>query len=224
MVQFNLLPDIKIQYLKARREKHMVMLVSTITIVACAAVLVILLGVVFGLQKKNISDLTNNINSKSAQLQSTPNLNKMLTVQNQLNSLPTLHSAKPVATRLYTFISQVTPTSASISQLTADFQENTLNITGGADSLATVTAFTDALKYATYHTTADPKTEKTAFTSVVLSNFSVDAKGATYTITLSFDPALFSEQSDVVLTVPNTTTSSIGVGGALFQSANGGSQ
>ncbi|HUB93651.1 MAG TPA: hypothetical protein VMB52_04060, partial [Verrucomicrobiae bacterium] len=67
MVQFNLLPDIKIQYLKARKEKHMVMLASTIVIIACVVILAILISVVFGLQKKSISDLTNNINAKSSQ-------------------------------------------------------------------------------------------------------------------------------------------------------------
>jgi Tfp pilus assembly protein PilN len=222
MIQFNLLPDIKIQYLKARRQKHLVMLGSTVVVIFSVAVLAILITVVFGLQKKNISDLSRDINSKSSQLQGTQNLSRMLTVQNQLTSLTALHDNKPVVTRLYSFITQVTPASASISRLDIDFQKNTISMTGAADSLSTINSFTDALKFATYHTVVNSKVEKPSFSAVVLSTFSRSDKGASYTITLSFDPALFSEQSDVVLTVPNVTTRSNGGSGALFKNTGTG--
>jgi len=222
MIQFNLLPDIKIQYLKARRQKHLVMLISTVAIIFSIGVLALLISVVFGLQKKNISDLNRDINDKGSQLQGTQNLNRILTVQNQLTSLPALHSAKPVATRLYGFITQVTPTAASISHLTADFQKNAVSITGAADSLSTVNTFADALKFATYHTVANTATEKAAFSNVVLSSFGRDDKGATYTIIASFKPALFNEQSEVTLTVPNITTRTNGGSGALFKSTGVG--
>jgi len=41
---------------------------------------------------------------------------------------------------------------------------------------------------------------------VVLSSFSRNDNGATYAITMQFDPALFSETSDVTLMVPNIST------------------
>lgn len=222
MIQFNLLPDIKIQYLKARRQKHLVMLGSTVVIVVSVAVMALLIAIVFGLQKKNINDLSRDITSKSSQLQSTKNLNRMLTVQNQLTSLPALHSAKPVTSRLYAIVTQVTPTAASISRLDVDFQKHTMSVTGAADSLGTINSFTDALKLATYHTALQTTTEKSAFSAVVLSTFSRDDKGASYTITAQFDPALFSEQSDVALTVPNITTRSNGSAGALFKDTGAG--
>lgn len=222
MIQFNLLPDIKIQYLKARRQKHLVMLASSVVTVVSVAVLVFLISIVFGLQKKNISDLNRDIKADSAELKSTPNLNRMLTVQNQLTSLPALHDAKPVTTRLYGFMTQVTPTTASITRLNADFTLHTMQISGLADSLSTVNAFTDALKFATFHTAAAPTTEQSAFSSVVLSSFGRDSKSASFTITLSFNQALFSESSDVVLTVPNITTrTSGGANPALFKKSDG---
>jgi hypothetical protein len=217
MIQFNLLPDIKIQYLKARRQKHLVMLGSTAVIVLSVAFLAIFISIVFGLQKKNISDLSRDVTSKSSELQSTKNLSRMLTVQNQLTSLPALHDTKPVTTRLYTFVTQLTPVNASISRLTADFQKNTLSMTGAADSLATINSFTDALKFATFAATTSPNDKKAAFSAVVLSTFSRDDKSASYTITAQFDPALFSEKSGVILTVPNITTRSNGGSGALFK-------
>ncbi|HSW65915.1 MAG TPA: hypothetical protein VLI54_02150 [Bacillota bacterium] len=221
MIQFNLLPDIKIQYLKARRQKHLVMLASTIVTVVSVAVLVFLISIVFGLQKKNISDLSSDIKTDSAELKSTANLNRMLTVQNQLTSLAALHDAKPVTSRVYSFMTQVTPTNASISRMSADFSLHTMQISGVADTLSTVNSFVDALKYAKYHTAAAPSTEAPAFTSVVLSSFARD-KTATFTITLNFDPTLFSESSDVTLSVPNITTrSNGGANQALFKKTDG---
>ncbi|HKU19212.1 MAG TPA: hypothetical protein VJP80_08175 [Candidatus Saccharimonadales bacterium] len=220
MIQFNLLPDIKIQYLKAKRQKQLVMFSSFIVIAASLAALVILLAIVFGLQKKSMSDLNNDIKTKSAELQSTQDLSKILTVQNQLKSLPTLHNAKPVVPRLFTFLQQVTPTAASISNYNANFALHTMQISGNADSLATVTTFADALKLATYHTASAPSTEKQAFSTVVVTS-SRDSNGATYTITLKFDPALFSENSDVTLTVPNVTTRG-NSGQTLFKKSNSG--
>ena len=213
MIQFNLLPDIKIQYLKARRQKHLVMLGSTLVIVASVTVMVVLISIVFGLQKKNLADLNGDITTKSAELKRTKNLDRMLTVQNQLNSLPALHEQKPVVSRVYTFITQVTPTDASISSLNIDFDKKEITITGAAKSLGTVNSFTDALKFATYTSADTPRTSKRAFSAVVLSTFGRDNVGATYTITTAFDAALFSEKSDVALTVPDITTRT----GALFK-------
>lgn len=214
MIQFNLLPDIKIQYLKAKRQKHLVMLTSSLVIVVSVTAMALLLSIVFGLQKKNLADLSRDITAKSAELKSTKNLNRMLTVQNQLTSLPALHDGKPVASRLYGYVAQLTPTDASISRLEVDFQKNTLSVTGAANSLGTVNAFADALKYATYATEAAPKDKKKAFSNVVLSTFGRDNTGATYTIDSEFDPALFSGKSSVSLTVPDITSRT----SALFKS------
>jgi len=223
MIQFNLLPDIKIEYLKARRQKHLVMLSSIVAIVASLAILAVLMSIVFGLQKKNISDLNSDIAQASSELQNTEDLTKILTVQNQLLSITPLHDQKAVATRLFGYISQVTPASASISRLNVDFVKNILSISGSADSLNTVNTFTDTLKFATYHTAKDTKEEKPAFSDVVLSNFGRDSKAATYTITAQFDPVIFSELEDVTLTVPKkiTTRSEVQQPAALFQKAEG---
>jgi Tfp pilus assembly protein PilN len=221
MIQFNLLPDIKIEYLKARRQKHMVMLGSIVAIIASLIILAILIAIVFGLQKKNISDLNTDITQASKELQDTEDLTKILTVQNQLLSITPLHDQKAAANRLFGYITQVTPSSASISRLNVDFAKNTISISGSADTLNTVNTFTDTLKFATYHTAKDVETEKPAFSDVVLSNFGRDSKGATYTITTQFDLNIFNIQEDVTLTVPKkvTTRSEVQQPAALFQKA-----
>jgi hypothetical protein len=204
MIQFNLLPDIKIQYLRANRQKHIVMLASVVVIGVSVAALAVLLGVVYGVQKKTIADLNKDIKASSTELQSTPDLTKILTVQNQLKALPALHDAKPVATRLFGYIGQATPPNVNNSRILTDFVSNTMNVSGTADSLNTINVFIDRLKATTYHTDSANKTEKKAFSEVTLSSFGRDSKSATYTVTLKYDPIIFAEADNVTFTIAST--------------------
>ncbi|HSX16641.1 MAG TPA: hypothetical protein VLH86_00910 [Patescibacteria group bacterium] len=209
MIQFNLLPDIKIQYLKANRQKHTVMLASVLAIVVSSAVLAFLLTLVYGLQKKNIADLNSDIQKSSTELQSTPNLTTILTVQNQLKALTGLHDVKPVVTRLFGYLTQATPANSTNSRVLTDFSQNSMIVSGTADSLNTINLYIDRLKATTYHTDSANKTEKKALSEVTLSAFGRDSKSATYTITLKFDPVIFSEADNVTFTiapVEKTTT------------------
>lgn len=201
MIQINLLPDVKMQYLKVRRTQRLVVSVSTLLIAASLFIFVLLIGTVDVFQKKTLSDLNGTISSSEKQLQNTPNLNKILTVQNQLQVLTNLHNNKPAATRLFGFLQQVTPSSVTISQFNIDYTQNIVSITGNADSLDTVNSYTDTLKFTTYKK-SDGSTGS-AFSSVVLSQFSRSASGATYTITASFDPGIFNSANNVSLTVPS---------------------
>jgi hypothetical protein len=205
MIQFNLLPDIKIQYLKAKRQKHVVILISVLATTVSLAVFILLLVTVFGLQKKNVSDLNKDIKSSSSQLQGVQDLNKILTVQNQLGSLKTLHDKKVVSSRLLDYLTQVTPANASISKLEVDYSLNTMTITGNAPTLSVVNTYTDTLKFTKYSTSAGGG-QKNAFSDVVLKTFTRDATSTTYEISLKYDPIIFSNAQQVTLNVPKIIT------------------
>lgn len=223
MVQFNLLPDIKIQYLKARHQKRLFMLTSTVVIIATITIMVILISFVFGVQRKSINDLNKDVDSQGGSLSATPELDKILTVQNQLKALPGLHDNKAVASRLFGYVGQVTPSDVTIARLKVNFVDSTLTVSGSAKNLEVVNTFADTLKF-TLFTTTDDKTPKQAFSEVVLTNFGRDDKLATYTITAKFDPIIFSELEEVTLTVPNvvTTRSEVAQPSALFQEQKAG--
>lgn len=218
MIQFNLLPDVKLQFIKARYTKRLMEFVSVIVIAASLLVFAMMMVTVNVVQKKSLHDLDGDIQRYSKQLKATPDLDKMLTVQNQLNTLTDLHSQKAVASRLFSYLSQLTPAQASISKLDIDFTQNTLTINGEAPALDVVNTYTDTLKATTY-TTKDNKTAVRAFSNVVLSSFGRDSESATYTITANFDPVIFSGASDVTLEVPAGATVDPS---ALFQKQAGG--
>jgi hypothetical protein len=163
-----------------------------------------------------LNDLNRDITSESSSLQNKPQINQILTVQNQLESLTALHAAKPAASRLFTYLNDVTPASVSINNLSIDFTQYTVNLTGSADALKSINQYVDTLKNTTYTTPTD-KTAAPAFSNVVLSSFSIDSsstdssQAASYSITLSYDKNLFDITQSPTLRVPSQTTTRSGL-------------
>lgn len=222
MIQFNLLPDVKLEYIRTERLKRLVISGSLIAGGVALVIFAFLLVTVDVLQKKNMKDLTADIKKNTAQLQGTTDLNKILTIQNQLGVLTSLHDAKPAAGRVFGYLSQLTPQDTSISSATFDFTANTATIQGQAPSLEAVNTFADGLKFTTYTVGSDKTDSKKAFSNVVLSQFGVsDDKGTTFTITVAFDHAIFGNGDTVTLTVPNIiSTRSVVEQPSIFQKSS----
>lgn len=175
-------------------------MIAVVVAVVMLAITTILFVGVQVVQKKYSSDLSKDIKTESSKLEGTPDINKILTIQNQLASLPALHDQKPVATRLLGYVKQITPAKVSFANMDVDFSAHTIQVTGSADSLSTVNTFVDTLKFTTYKTESGQ--EGSAFSAVVLTGFGRDAKGASYEIAFTYDPIIFSNESPVTLTVP----------------------
>ncbi len=207
MIELNLLPDVKLEYLKAQRVRRLVLSVSIIVSLAAIVLLVLLLGY-DGLQKKHLSDLNGNIASETGKLQGEPNINQILTVQNQLESLTSLHNDKPAASRLFNYLNEVTPATVSINDFSIDFTQQTITLTGAANTLSSINQYVDTLKY-TQYTSGSSKTSGMAFSNVVLSSFGITSgatdpsQAASYTITLSYDKDIFDITQNIKLTVPS---------------------
>lgn len=204
MIQFNLLPDVKLEYIKTRRTKHMVTLVAGAVTALAVFVFVLLFVAVNVIQKQHISNLDKDIQEDISYLQSVEDLDKVLTVQNQLGALSGLHEKKPETSRLYTYLIQLTPSKATIGDITVDFSLSTMSISGTADKLETVNKFVDTLKFTEYQTDQTLK----PFTNVVLTDFAVSpASGATkrevtYQIDFTYDPVIFNATVDGSMQVP----------------------
>jgi len=207
MIQVNLLPDVKITYMRTTRNKRLVIGISSLVIIASLAILLLLGSIVYIFQKKNLSDLNGDITTYNNQLKNTPDLAKVLTVQNQLKVLTGLHEQKPVASRIFGYLTQLTPAAASISQLDVDFDGTTMTLAGTASSLDVANTYIDTLKFTKYQEVdgeGKPQGEAvSAFSNVVMSQFARTTSGATYTITLTYDPAIFSGTNNVKLSVPS---------------------
>jgi hypothetical protein len=223
--QLNLLPDVKMDYIKAQRSRRLATSVAFLVSAAAIALLVLLIGAE-GLQKKHLNDLSKDINTNSSKLQQKPQIEKILTVQNQLESLTTLHTSKPAVSRLFNYLNELTPAPVDITDLKGDFTQQTMSVTGTADALSSVNQYVDTLKLTTY-TVKGNTSNKPAFSNVVLSSFGLSNQSqtnghpASYIITLSYDKTIFDITQEVTLSVPSVTPTRLVVSqpNDLFQAA-----
>lgn len=245
MAQLNLLPDVKLQYIRAKRQKRLVIGMSAIVSGAFLFIFIAMFVYVRFSQTHYISALTNDINQTTEELKAKPDLDKILTVQNQLNSLPSLHDQKVISSRLFDYLGKMTPTRATISNVDLDLDLHTMNIKGNADSLGTVNKFADTLKFTDFQVVGgDNQSKGKAFSNVVLKSFSVNTAATqgqgpiNYELEFSFDPTIFAniknlpegmtENKAVTLKIPNiiSTRSETEKPGSLFapQPEQGGIQ
>jgi len=219
MIQFNLLPDIKIDYIKAAQTKRLAITVASIVIgVVLGAVSLTALTVTV-VQKKSISDLDGDIKKYSQELANIPDINKILTIQNQLNSLPALHEQKPIASRMFKYIVQLTPTNVTFTNLSLNLEEGNINVEGQSPAISNINQFADTLKFTKYEVEGEEGQEN-AFTEVVLSSFSKNESNFAYKLSFKYDPAIFYDTKKIKLVVPSITTtrSEVEKPAALFES------
>ncbi len=205
MIQFNLLPDVKLEYIKTRKTKRTVVTAALVIGGSALGILILLFFFVNVLQKQHLSHLNSDIKRDIAKLQDTPDLDKVLTIQNQLNSLPALHDQKAVSSRFFGYLSQLTPTDATVSAAKISFDDSTITVNGDAKDITTVNKFVDTIKFTDY-TVAGSDEKKKAFSNVVLTSFGKGEKSTSYSIQFSFDPAIFDGKGEVKLVVPSTVT------------------
>ena len=223
MIQLNLLPDIKLQYLKAQRARRIITAIAILITVLSVTLLIVLFGI-NRLQKQHLSDLSKDIKSKSAALRSQPDAEKILTVQNQLNSLTNLHSAKPAASRIFDDLNNITPAQISLSDYSLDFATQQINITGSAESLNAVNKYIDTLKFTKY---VEGDTSTLAFKDVVLDSFGITtgsndvSQPATFSVKFTYDPIIYDITHKIRLSVPTqvTTRSQLAQPTELFKAA-----
>jgi Tfp pilus assembly protein PilN len=201
MIQFNLLPDVKLEYAKTKRTKRTVILGSVAVTCLVVFIFVLLFLIVNVFQKQHISNLTQNIESKTNDLKSYSDLDKVLTVQNQLKALPGLHESKPATSRLTDYLVQLTPSEAKITDVTIDFDAGTMAINGTATKIEVVNQFADILKFTDYK---EGEVTDKAFSEVVLPTFGVKGSDGrvTYGLQFKFKPEIFNNTKSVELVVP----------------------
>lgn len=214
MLQFNLLPDVKQQYIKAQRIKHLVEVSSTIAALAAIAIFVFLYLYVDVVQVHQLNNVNSQISSNENDLKGNANLNKILTIQNQLQALPALDHQKPEMTRIFNYLSELIPITATVSDISIDYTKNAVILSGNTDSVATVNQLVDTLKCTQYTTSSNSNQKASgcsgqlAFSNVVMTSFGLTPAagggnaGVSYTINFNFDPTIFDNTKTVKLEVP----------------------
>jgi Tfp pilus assembly protein PilN len=220
MIQLNLLPDIKREYLKARRVQARVISVAILACVVSAGVVVLAASWVFGVQAVQRASLSGNIDKKYKELTSIKDIDKYVTVQNQLANISSLHTNKPIMSRLFDILPAINPKAPhniQITSLSVDVTTTTLSMQGSTDSYTGLEVLRDSLKNATVTYTTDESTEPTTAAlfkpesvQFVSQGLGKDANGkeiASFSLALQYEPAVFARDTkSITITVPNKDT------------------
>lgn len=169
----NLLPSTKQEKLKASRLRQVVISVGSIILLAAVALPVVLF-VSKSAQGVVLKRTQSQIDERKQKVASTPDIFTMLTVQNNLNSLPPLYKQRLLVSDLFKILPNVLSTDIRLTSLKVG-TDGSIEFTGTSSSYAAVNKFYVALQRAgTQHDpekVADPSL-KGQFNDLVLSNVS----------------------------------------------------
>lgn len=134
MIEINLVPDIKQEMLRAQRMRNVAITISILVGVAAGTVVLILAGVLGG--QVAVEKMTEGtINDQYKKLAATQDINDMITIQNQLDSVSAINDKKSITSRLLDVLAAINPAAPNdvkMSKVTLDPVESTLTIEGSA--------------------------------------------------------------------------------------------
>lgn len=134
MIEINLIPDVKREYLRTRAMRNLVISVSIVVGIAMVAIAVVL-GLVFGGQMAAEAFQDRDIKDKGQQLTDIEDLNKTVTIQQQLSKIDEQHQAKRIDSRMFDVLRAINPPAPNevkISTFRLDPEEKTIFIEGSA--------------------------------------------------------------------------------------------
>src|ERR1700757_27558 len=109
MIEVNLVPDVKQEYIRAKRVQALVVSGTVVVGIAAIGIVVLLALYLFGVQavRSNLADSA--ISDKGKQLSGVSDLAKMLTIQHQLTVLGQLHDQKNIYSRFLDLLGAINP-------------------------------------------------------------------------------------------------------------------
>lgn len=151
MVQLNLLPDVKKEFIHAERMKGKVIGISIMVTIGAVGLSIALAILVYAVQPGYISVKSGEIKSKSEELRSVEDIDKYLTIQNQLVALPELHDGKPIYSQLLEYLKVLNPAppnNVRLSSLQVDNENKKILFNGTASGFEAFAVFQDTLSNA----------------------------------------------------------------------------
>lgn len=231
MIRLNLIPDVKLEYLKINRTHKRVIGIASIVTIGTVSLVVLLAMWVYGGQALHKGYLTTQIENNEKKLKAVPEIEKYLTLQNQLANLTTLHEGKSDFSRLLQYLPVLTPAAPhdvkfnQIEVTSDDELGNTLIFQGETKDYTGLATFRDTLTNAQLK--ADEGVDEKLFESVtvVTSTISQSAKGGSvvvFRVETVYNPnAFIASVKNPTVTVPSkNTTQSVQASPDVFRESS----
>lgn len=217
MIQLNLLPDLKKEFIKAQKNKSLVISLSILVTLGALGLSALLFVYVNFAQQVQVGILTQDINKKADELSKVKDINKYLTIQNQLSSIGQLHSEKGIYSRLFDFFNVINPSAPNNVNLTGAqlvTTDKSIMFNGTTATFESLNVFVDTLKnvQVTYKApNSDETTKENMFEQVFVQNSGLgrsnDKQVVAFTVRAVYKEAAFSAvNTEVLAEVPDITT------------------
>ena len=157
MIQINLLPDVKIKFMKTKRTERVVVFICGIISAISIVAIVVLYLTVDVFQKNHLNSVATQITSESASIKNDADVNKIITIQQQLKSLPGLYANRNNPYEIFNILQQSTSKGITISTFNINYQTGALTFGGSADNLLDGNVFYNQLLYSTYSLDKGPQ-------------------------------------------------------------------
>lgn len=137
MIEINLIPDVKQELIKAQRVRSSVVSISIIVGLGALGLVVILAVYVFLGQLARNAIVDSDINSQNEKLSKVEDLGNIITIQNQLTKLSSMHNDKKIDSRIFDVLSTIIPpepNTVSVNKLTLDASSSTITLEAQASA------------------------------------------------------------------------------------------
>ena len=212
MIELNLVPDVKQEFIRAKRIRNVV--ISTVILVGIVSIgVVVLLALyLFGVQtvRSNLAD--SSIVEKSQELAGVDDLANTLTIQHQLSVVTQLHDDKNISSRFFDLLAAINPpapnqVSFSVAKLDSDNQ--TIQLDGqaangyiAADVLKkTILGTSLSYKDSNGKTETASLAENVSTSELSYGEDSTGKKVLRFTMSFEYDKAFFARSSENAIIV-----------------------
>lgn len=134
MIEVNLIPDVKREFLKAQKLRNQVISLSILVSIIAVGV-VALLGVYMGTQAARGYLADQSIKKNYATLSGVENVNDIITIQSQLSQISDINDKKGINSRLFNLLSAINPAAPNdihMTTVTLDPANKSIIIDGSA--------------------------------------------------------------------------------------------
>ena len=231
MIQLNLLPDLKKAFLHAQRARNRVIGFAILGCVIAVGATALAAFYVYAVQTVQINLVNGDIKKKTSDLQNTKDIDKYLTIQNQLAALPDLHGKKNVYSRFFGFLPVLNPgapNNVTLTNFEVGDTDTLITFIGKAPTFESLNVFKDTLAHATVTYQLSGSSDKT--TENLLSDVTVESSGlgqdgankvVSFTIKAHYNQAALKVGStSVAVSVPNIQTSANQTPSVVFEGSN----
>lgn len=210
MIGLNLLPDVKKEYLKAQSTRNTAVSIAILSMLAAGGVVVMLAISVYAGQGLTSKLYTDSIKDKESELHKKPEIDKYLTIQNQLQALETLHDEKFITSRIFDYLQKlnpIAPNSITVSSVQVSKSDKSILLEGSVGDFKGLDVFKNTLekaklKYQTVGSDDTPESQEVSlFKEVVLESAGLgradsnQAAMVSFKFVIAYDDVIFAPES-----------------------------